>query len=65
MDLDLQLGWDRFEKLILAVARRALGLRGIKFRRYGVQGQAQHGIDLAGREPDGQTPLFSARNAFP
>ena len=48
MDLDLRLGWDRFEKLILAVVRRALGLRGIKFRRYGVQGQAQHGIDLVG-----------------
>ncbi|SIN12016.1 hypothetical protein [Micromonospora cremea] len=28
-DLDLRLGWDRFEKLLLAVARRALGLRGI------------------------------------
>ncbi|MEU2977757.1 hypothetical protein ABZ678_12295 [Streptomyces hirsutus] len=52
-DLDLHIGWDRFEKLMLAVSRRALGLRGVRFRRYGVQGQKQHGIDLAGRRPDG------------
>ncbi|MFG2815521.1 hypothetical protein [Streptomyces sp. NPDC048410] len=51
--LDLHIGWDRFEKLMLAVSRRALGLRGVRFRRYGVQGQKQHGIDLAGRRPDG------------
>ncbi|MFM9709081.1 hypothetical protein [Streptomyces galilaeus] len=50
-DLDLHLGWDRFEKLMLTVSRRVLGLRDIRFRRYGVQGQTQHGIDLAGREP--------------
>ncbi|MGW7449591.1 hypothetical protein, partial [Kitasatospora sp. NPDC054795] len=52
-DLNLAIGWDRFEKLLLAVVSGARGLRGVKFRRYGVQGQAQHGIDLAGREPDG------------
>jgi Restriction endonuclease len=62
VDLDLRLGWDRFEKLILAVVRRALGLRGIKFRRYGVQGQAQHGIDLAGREPDGQYTVIQCKD---
>lgn len=38
---------------MLAVSRRALGLRGVRFRRYGVQGQKQHGIDLAGRRSDG------------
>ncbi|WP_406502319.1 hypothetical protein [Streptomyces sp. NBC_01602] len=52
-DLDLHIGWDRFEKLLLALSRNILGLRDIRFRRYGVQGQEQHGIDLAGREPDG------------
>jgi hypothetical protein len=30
-----------------------LGLNQVRFRRYGVAGQAQHGIDLAGRGPDG------------
>ncbi|MEU6312866.1 hypothetical protein [Streptomyces sp. NPDC047014] len=52
-DLDLHIGWDRFERLVLSLARGVLGLRGVKFRRYGVQGQPQYGIDLAGREPDG------------
>lgn len=52
-DLDLRLGWERFEKLVLDVTRHTPGLRGMRFRRYGVQGQAQHGIDLVGRDPDG------------
>ncbi|WP_432570883.1 hypothetical protein [Kineococcus sp. SYSU DK005] len=52
-DLDLRMGWDRFEKLLLAICRDVLGVRGVRFRRYGTQGQAQHGIDLAGRAPDG------------
>jgi hypothetical protein len=30
-----------------------VGLSQIRFRRYGVSGQAQHGTDLAGRRPDG------------
>ncbi|MEU4849641.1 restriction endonuclease [Streptomyces gilvosporeus] len=54
-DLNLHIGWDRFEKLLLAVCRSGLGLHRIRFRRYGVQGQSQHGIDLAGRGPDGTT----------
>ncbi|MET9956777.1 hypothetical protein ABZ135_35245 [Streptomyces sp. NPDC006339] len=53
-DLDLAIGWDRFEKLMLAVSSRVLAIRGIKFRRYGVQGQVQHGIDLAGRDVGGR-----------
>jgi hypothetical protein len=52
-DLDLSMGWDRFEQLVLALSKRVLGARDVKFRRYGTQGQAQHGIDLAGRDPDG------------
>ncbi|WP_051967379.1 restriction endonuclease [Kitasatospora mediocidica] len=54
-DLNLHIGWDRFEKLMLAVCRNGLGLHRVRFRRYGVQGQPQHGIDLAGRGPDGNT----------
>ncbi|MER7007495.1 restriction endonuclease [Dactylosporangium sp. NPDC000555] len=52
-DLDLHVGWDRFEKLMLDLVQRVLGLRGVRFRRYGTLGQKQHGIDLAGRDPDG------------
>jgi len=52
-DLHLSMGWDRFEKLVLALFKRVLGARDVKFRRYGTQGQAQHGIDLAGRDSDG------------
>ncbi len=43
------------------MANRALGLRGAKFRRYGVQGQTQHGIDLAGREPDGRYTVIQCK----
>ena len=52
-DLDLGMGWERFEKFILSLSQGTLGLRNLKFRRYGVRGQAQKGIDLAGRAPDG------------
>ena len=61
-DLALNIGWDRFEKLVLAIAQRVLGLRGVKFRRYGVEGQAQHGIDLAGREPDGRYTVIQCKD---
>src|ERR1035437_1046012 len=53
-DLRLDIGWDRFEQLLVSVAHNVLGLNTIRFRRYGVSGQAQHGIDLAGRGPDRQ-----------
>ncbi len=52
-DLRLDIGWDRFEQLLVFVAQGVLGLNQVRFRRYGVSGQAQHGIDLAGRGPDG------------
>lgn len=61
-DLDLSIGWDRFEKLVLALTHGVLGLRGIRFRRYGVHGQAQHGIDLAGRKPDGGYAVVQCKN---
>lgn len=47
---------------MLALARRVLGLRDIRFRRYGVQGQAQHGIDLAGREPTGDYTVVQCKD---
>jgi hypothetical protein len=52
-DLRLDIGWDRFEQLLVFVAQGVLGLNRVRFRRYGVSGQAQHGIDLAGRRTDG------------
>ncbi|MFI6062429.1 hypothetical protein [Streptomyces sp. NPDC051286] len=61
-DLDLAIGWDRFEKLMLAVSGRVLAIRGIKFRRYGVQGQVQHGIDLAGRDADGRFVVVQCKD---
>jgi len=61
-DLNLHIGWDRFEKLMLAVCRNVLGLHQVRFRRYGVQGQAQHGIDLAGRAPDGQHTVVQCKD---
>ena len=61
-DLALNIGWDRFEKLVLAIGQRVLGLRGVKFRRYGVEGQTQHGIDLAGREPDGRYTVIQCKD---
>jgi hypothetical protein len=61
-DLDLHIGWDRFEKLMLAVCRNSLGLHQVRFRRYGVQGQQQHGIDLAGRAPDGHYTVVQCKD---
>lgn len=52
-DLRLDIGWERFEQLLVFVAQGHLGLNKIRFRRYGTSGQAQHGIDLAGRRADG------------
>lgn len=52
-NLSLNIGWDRFEHLLVFVAQAILGLGPVKFRRYGTAGQAQQGIDLAGRRADG------------
>lgn len=61
-DLDLHIGWDRFEKLMLAVAKGPLGFYGVRFRRYGTPGQEQHGIDLAGREADGRHVVVQCKD---
>ncbi|WP_204000412.1 hypothetical protein [Virgisporangium aurantiacum] len=60
-DLDLGIGWDRFEQLMVFVARGLLGLNRVKFRRYGLPGQAQHGIDLAGRHADGSYTVVQCK----
>jgi DNA-binding transcriptional LysR family regulator len=52
-DLRLDIGWARFEQLLVSVAQHVLGLNQVRFRRYGVSGQRQHGIDLAGRCAEG------------
>jgi hypothetical protein len=56
------MGWDRFEKLVLALFKRVQGARDVKFRRYGTQGQTQHGIDLAGRDPDGSYVVVQCKD---
>ncbi len=60
-DLDLRMGWDRFEQLLHAVARDIDGLREISFLRYGTPGQAQHGIDIVGRRPDGGFAIIQCK----
>lgn len=68
--LALDIGWDLFEQLVAAVAKDVLGLGQTRFRRYGSPGQAQFGIDIAGRRPDGgytviqckQVAAFTAAN---
>jgi hypothetical protein len=52
-NLSLRIGWERFEHLMVFVAQAAMGLAALRFRRYGTRGQAQQGIDLAGRRADG------------
>ena len=60
-DLRLDIGWDRFEQLLAAIAHDVEGLNQIQFRRYGTSGQAQHGIDLAGRRPDGSHVVIQCK----
>jgi hypothetical protein len=60
-DLRLDIGWERFEQLLVFVAQAVLGLNQVRFRRYGLGGQAQHGIDLAGRRPDGEHTVVQCK----
>jgi hypothetical protein len=60
-DLRLDIGWDRFEQLLVFVAQGILGLNQVRFRRYGVSGQSQYGIDLAGRRPDGTHTVLQCK----
>lgn len=61
-DLDLRIGWERFEKLVLAVSRNLLGIESIELRRFGTVGQKQYGIDIAGREPDGRYSVVQCKD---
>ena len=47
-----QLSWEDFERLLVAIVREVFGWRDVN--RYGVKGQAQHGIDLYGYMADGE-----------
>jgi hypothetical protein len=60
-DLRLDIGWNRFEQLLVFVAQSVLGLNQVRFRRYGVSGQAQHGIDLAGRGPNSRYTVVQCK----
>jgi hypothetical protein len=51
-DLSLDIGWVAFEQLVVEIARHVLGLNQFLYRRYGTAGQAQYGVDIAGRQPD-------------
>lgn len=61
-DLRLDIGWERFEKLLVQVCSSPLALEGIRYRQYGTPGQAQHGIDLAGRHPDGRYTVVQCKH---
>jgi hypothetical protein len=61
-NLDLNIGWIRFEHLMVFVAEANLGLAGVKFRRYGTPGQTQHGIDLAGRRADNSYAVVQCKD---
>lgn len=61
-DLSLDIGWERFEKLLVDICSSPLALEGIQFRRYGTPGQAQHGIDLAGRNSHGQWTVVQCKH---
>lgn len=61
-DLHLDIGWERFEQLLVSIANSILGLNHMRFRRYGVRGQAQHGIDLAGRRHDGACAVVQCKD---
>jgi hypothetical protein len=52
--------WPDFERILLQYAEHVDGLRSVRI--YGVPGQAQHGIDLYGTDPDGKTIAYQAKN---
>lgn len=52
--------WPDFERILLQYAEHVDGLRSVRI--YGVRGQAQHGIDLYGTDPAGETVAYQAKN---
>jgi hypothetical protein len=51
--------WDAFERLVLAMARRLDGAYDV--RRYGLPGQAQHGLDLIGFFSEKAPSVYQAK----
>jgi hypothetical protein len=54
-----EMTWPNFESLLKRVAREVQGLRAVWF--YGVPGQAQDGIDLAGINPAGENEAVQGK----
>jgi hypothetical protein len=54
-----EMTWQNFESLLKRMAREVQGLRAVWF--YGVLGQAQHGIDLAGVNPAGENEAIQGK----
>lgn len=52
--------WSDFERILLQYAEHVDGLRSVRI--YGNPGQAQHGIDLYGTNPDGRAVAYQAKN---
>jgi hypothetical protein len=52
--------WQDFERILLQYAEHVDGLRSVRI--YGVLGQAQHGIDLYGTDPAGETVAYQSKN---
>jgi len=52
--------WSDFERILLQYAEHVDGLRSVRI--YGVPGQAQHGIDLYGTDPAGDSVAYQAKN---
>ncbi|MCD2155821.1 Lsr2 family protein [Rhodococcus cerastii] len=63
-DLDLNIGWEKFEKLTLRVSQELIRIEDVQVHRYGTQGQTQHGIDLAIEEPDGRYSVVQCKDYF-
>jgi len=55
-----QLAWEDFERLLVALVREVLHWQEV--RRYGVKGQAQHGIDLYGYMANGKVGTCQAKD---
>lgn len=51
--------WEDFERLLLRIADKVLGLREVKL--YGSRGQAQQGIDVIGLDADGSAVAIQSK----
>lgn len=51
--------WENFERLLLRMAQKVLGLRNVK--RYGKRGQAQDGIDVVGLDAEREAVAIQSK----